>query len=642
MTTSRATKRTQKSDDNEAGLVHSIYRISLGKLFPVKSDGSDTPFDEIKGAFDDIIGVVEEGQATSEKEGQYRECQLDPKKIYISKNGESPIGVAFYVKNPNKESECVNFYQSFLKDKTELEDCSLPYTFSSILLIQTQKQNLYAVTTGFARHAIKHIIEQGFGLKVLGGESKSVEISSRSVNPLEGVVHSRYETYNQILSINNIKTSAALIGKVTGRLRLKKSGHLDALKNSKNKNPVRFSAKDHIQISVRANLRGLYRLLQWIDEQIENAEFKDPFNDIERCTDEKLIWKLIVNTFKEFLNSGDSKDFYIFPQEDEISFLTADSYQLEHTKNYLECDSIMAPPCQVRQTVKKWMREEKINEENFLDFIDKVKIKLKTEDGNDKDKEFTLRSCLNGYVRGKGGPTYVLRHGELYKYPESMMESLKNDVDIFLKDILLREDLFAIKGKHIAGDDENTLLDRLHAPEKGIYKLHKQFLGIDKSHKRKGKGVAKVELADLITKKGEKKKKKYYFAHFKTHFDCSMRILQKQIEISIHTLLDTLRNDEKKLKTYETEENRPPDSFFADLGEYNFEYIAAIIVEANKSYKSPSEYITNSQSIPAFLCLKEIYTFCVEKGIKLHLMLLIRDKETKSCVFADSPDSLPR
>ena len=413
MTTSRVTKRTPKSDDKKAGLVHSIYRISLEKLFPMKSDGSDIPFDEIKGAFDNIIGVVNKGKATSKKEGQYRECKLDPKKIYISKNGESPMGVAFYVKNPNKKSECVNFYQSFLKDKTELEDCSSPYTFSSILLIQTQKQNLYAVTTGFARYAIQHIIEKGFGLKVLGGESRSVEISSRSVNPLEGVVHSRYETYNQILSINNIKTSAALIGKVTGRLRLKKSGHLNALRNAENKNTVRFAAKDHIQIGVRANLRELYRLLQWIEQIEKSRKFKDPFNDIERCTDEKPIWE---NIFKKFLNSKNSEDFYIFPQEDEISFLTANSYQLEHTKIPHERNSIMVPPRQVRQTIKKWIEEEKINGENFLDFIDKVKIKPKTGDGNDKDKEFTLRSCLNGYVRDKDSPTYVLRHGVLYKY----------------------------------------------------------------------------------------------------------------------------------------------------------------------------------------------------------------------------------
>ncbi len=246
---------------------------------------------------------------------------------------------------------------------------------------------------------------------------------------------------------------------------------------------------------------------------------------------------------------------------------------------------------------------------------------------DDRQRKIPLKSCLNGCVKVSDGRTYILRYGELFEYPEFMVKNLKKDIGRYLKNIQVSGDIFTIKGefsktekrKNVSRDGtkrlaEDDVLDAICEKDQRTFKFHKLFL---EDH---------IELADLITLKDGK----FYFTHVKRSFDCSMRVLQKQIEISIRKLISVLRSEKKEkfFKEYATRCGKSKD-FFKGIGESNVEYVAGIIVkEKKKKGANPLDtYIMGSNSVPALLCFNELYEFCFKRRVSLHLLLIVETSE---------------
>ncbi len=630
MTTSRSTKRTQKSDDNEAGLVHSIYRISLGKLFG-DQESSDTSlnrkeFDEIKDRFFQEINA-----GKNEPCEQYQEYEMREDKATSTK-------AAFYVKCVKADTkEFTDFYLPLLSDKEALNGFlkdNEPKYLSTILLLQTSEKRLYAITSGFARYSIQSIVEKNFGLKVLNSEIENVRVSGRTVHPLEGVVQSLQENFNQHVNVNSIITNTELISKITGKLEGSKL--LDNLSDSKKKKSCTVAAMDQIRVGIKVPFASLCQFLQYLDKKVGDAATIEKISGINRVGEKatKKIWDVIFQKFVNVKNNtkDDLGEVYIFPPGDLAdTYLEANKYKLSHTN--LGDDSeheITEIPLLLKEIIS-WIGN--VDQEAIEDLIDSVRISFIGKDEYDKRRKIPLKSCLNGYVKAEDGRTYILRYGELFEYPEFMVKNLKKDIGRFLKDIQISGDIYTIKGKfskkakeeNVVREEttnkersvENDVLDAICESGQRTCKSHKLFLG------------GHIELADLVTLKDGK----FYFTHVKRNFDCNMRVLQKQIEISIRKLVDILRSDEKEriFKEYAKGCGKPRCSF-KSIEENNVEYVVGIIVKEKKEEgkaKPLDTYIMGSNSVPALLCLNELYEFCFRRCISLRLLLIVETDEHK-------------
>ena len=324
-------KRQKKSNEKEAGLVHSIYRISLGKLFGDQGEGDTSlnrkEFDEIKDRFFQEINA-----GKNEPCEQYQEYEMREDKATSTE-------AAFYVKCVKADiKEFADFYSPLLSDKEALNGFlkdNEPKYLSTILLLQTHQKRLYAVASGFARYSIQSIIEKNFGLKVLNREIEGVRVSGRTVHPLEGVVQSLQENYNQLVDVNSIITNTELIGKVKGVL--KSSELLGNLIDSKKKEFCTVTAMDQIRIGTKVPFASLCQFLQYFDEKVGDDATIGKISGINRVEEQtaKKIWDVIYQKLLNVENKDNKKDdlceVYIFPPEDVAdTYLEANKYKLFH------------------------------------------------------------------------------------------------------------------------------------------------------------------------------------------------------------------------------------------------------------------------------------------------------------------------
>lgn len=656
-----STESQDKSKGKETGLIHSIYRISLKKLFPNDKDTIHKSFDEIKDTFSGIIGVVGEEQTDLEKKLINKKIRDDENKgkdnnndnLYrsyeICEDKGTSTKAAFYVKCGKADiKEFADFYSPLLSDKEALNGFlkdNEPRYLSTILLLQTRQKRLYAVASGFARYSIQSIIEKDFGLKVLGHEIEYLKISGRTLNPLEGMVQVEYEVYNQLVHINNIQTYTGVIGKISGRLT--KSKMVKKLCDG-DLNSVAVNAKDSIRIGGKATFANLCRFLKCIDEKVKEEATADKINSIQRIENEKIkeeiwgqIYRRLVNTETGEEAERNGEEIYIFPEKDAEVYLSANSYKLSSRGN--EDGRLPSEMPLLLKDITSW--DGKGDENQMKQFIENEKIQFMTEALDDVHKKIPLKSCLNGYVRGRGGNTYILRYGELYQYSKKAKEALQDKVSVYLEDIWMQRDQLDIpetfevevekkenkkgsKGDNTSAEgdknshetvSEEAVLRKMCEGKNGNYLFHTCY----------AQGP-RVEIADIITEKEEK----YYFIHAKRGFDGSMRVLQKQIEVSIYNLMRYMRASEKEKDGFfnslcekqkaiwENKAEQVPEDFFKDIKIGDIEYVACLIVGTKTEGKSLREYITDSDSFSALLCLDELHEYCFKMRIKLHLFLL--------------------
>lgn len=659
--------RQDKSKDKEAGLIHSIYRISLEKLFPKKSDGSDIPFNEIKDTFGKIIGVVREEQTDLEKKlinkksrGKFNKINRGDENrgnddnndnLYrsyeIRENMGTSMGAVLYVKCSNANiKEFSDFYLPLVSDKETLNvffEKNEPKYLSAILLLRISEENLYAVTSGYARYSIQSIIEKDFGLKVLGHEIEHMEISGRTLNPLEGIVQVEHEVYNQLVHINNIQTYTGVIGKISGKLT--QSEMVKKLCDG-DLNSVSVNAKDSIRIGGKATFANLCRFLKCIDEKVKEEATVDKINSIQRIEKknaegiwEEIYQKLVnTNTVEETGRGGE--EIYIFPEKEAEVYLSANSYKLFSLEN--KDGRFFSEKPLLLKDITSW--DVKVDENQMKQFIENGKIQFMTGALDDDHKKIPLKSCLNGYVRGKGGNTYILRYGELYQYSEKTRKALQEKIEVYLGDIWMNRKQLDIPKNFVVEvkEEENEQGDKTRVsttsnspktvPEEAV--LRKMCEGKNGNylfHKCLDKET-NIEIADII----KKKKGKYYFVHVKRRFDGNMRVLQKQIEISIHNLMRYMRatekekddffnsycKEQKKIRGKKEKAKIVKGNFFKDIKIGNIEYVACLIVGSRDEDTPLREYITDSDSFSALLCLDELHEYCFKMGVKLHLFLL--------------------
>lgn len=666
--------KTQKSRDKEAGLIHSIYRIPLRNLFPHERDVIHKSFDEIKDSFGKIIGVVEEEQTSSEKKLKNKKNRERSNKT--SRRNENRgnddnndnlyrsyeiredkgifMGAILYVKCSNANiEEFADFYSPLVSDKGTLNgffEKNEPKYLSAILLLRISEENLYAVTSGYARYSIQSIIEKDFGLKVLSHEIEHMKISGRTLNPIEGTVQAEYEVYNQLVHINNIQTYTGIIGKISGRLA--QSEMVQKLCGRDLHDSVAVNAKDSIRIGGKATFANLCRFLKCVDETVKGEAAADKINSIQRIEKKKAegiweeIYQKLVNTETGEETERNGEEIYIFPEKDAEVYLSANSYKLSSRGN--EDGRHLSEKPLLLKDITSW--DGKVDENQMKQFIENEKIQFITEALDDVYKKIPLKSCLNGYVRGKGDKTYILRYGELYQYSKKAIEALQDKVSVYLEDIWMQRDQLDIpetfevevekkenkkgsKGDNTSAEgdknshetvSEEAVLRKMCEGKNGNYLFHTCY----------AQGP-RVEIADIITEKEEK----YYFIHAKRGFDGSMRVLQKQIEVSIYNLMRYMRASEKEKDGFfnslcekqkaiwENKAEQVPEDFFKDIKIGDIEYVACLIVGTKTEGKSLREYITDSDSFSALLCLDELHEYCFKMEVKLHLFLLFFNSE---------------
>lgn len=516
---------------------------------------------------------------------------------------------------------------------------------SAILLLRISKENLYAVTSGYARYSIQSIIEKDFGLKVLNHEIEHMKISGRTLNPIEGTVQVEHEVYNQPIHINNIQTYTGIIGKISGRLT--QSEMVTKLYDG-DLNSVAVNAKDSIRIGGKATYANLCRFLKCVDEKVKEEATTDKINSIRRIANEGIkgeIWETIyrklVNTDSVEETEEGGEEIYIFPEKEAEVYLSAKSYKLSSRGN--EDGRLPSEMPLLLKDITSW--DGKGDENQMKQFIENEKIQFVAGKLDDDHKKIPLKSCLNGYVRGKGGNTYILRYGELYQYPKKAKEALQEKIKVYLEDIWMQRGQLDIpetfdvevekkENKRGSKDDktsqetvpEEAVLRKMCEGENGNYLFHECYAQ-----------RTRIEIADIITEKGGK----YYFIHAKRGFDGSMRVLQKQIEISIYNLMRYMRAGEKEKNDFFTslcetqakkrmkekkekgkEAKIVEGNFFQKIEIGNIEYVACLIVGTKTKEKSLREYITGSDSFSALLCLDELHEYCFKMRVKLHPFLL--------------------
>lgn len=504
-------------------------------------------------------------------------------------------------------------FSSFCKDFVKNDQTAVtfyPRSSSSVLFIWNDK-HIYAVTTGQGFRMIEEYSLPKFGLIVASIFNERFKITSLDSNAMSSIVHSTKTVYSNEIDFIDVNALDTIFKEVTGRLKdANEIRSLLKLNSSSKKKSMKVTAKNFVQFSSALNFEGLLHLLSIIDGY-DFKGYQDRFNMISPLNEKKnadIITKnnkkVIAEIYKA-LKSGENIPFDLF-HKDTIAYISADSYIIYNSTSKVEynnCDDL-TDSCKIFDAYKKYLNGNQDTQNSFNTFIESVSIRANKDDVVGITDESLLKH-ISGEIQ-VDGINYFIFYGKYYQLSENYTNRLNNSLRGKLHNKLFTNKLTTEWPEKY---DEDWFNKEVSENEDYIH-LHKVKPDL-------------IEFADLMKLEDDI----VTVVHVKKGFNCDMRTLDRQVELSVEKIMDIkhynndsyMRTLYKNASSCTTGKNITTvfptvDKFLECMKNKSIHYIIVIRPE-NK------ELLDNTSNI-AKHCLNALILRCFQQNIELEIQVL--------------------
>ncbi len=424
----------------------------------------------------------------------------------------------------NYQSKFSSFCKAFVADGEEAVTF-YPRSASSVLFIWNDRY-IYAITTGQGFRMVEDYAVPKFGLIVASIFEEQFKVTSLDSNAMSSIVHSTKTIYSNEVDFIDIDALDTVFKEVIGRLKDKDKVHgLLNLKSDSQRNSMKITAKNYVQFSSSLSFDGLLHILQVISEyDFENLS--DHFNliapilpkkhkDTIRANDEAVI-----HAMYEAFVSGSPFPFDLMNKE-STKYISAEEYTIydpDNARDYISKDDFEASAL-IYDAFREFLNGVEPSEGAFYLFATSSKIRSQTEEYVRTDgklmQHISGEICVNGI-------NYYIFYGDYYRLHTSYDDRLKASLRGKLRKEFITHD---IQTRWAHGENEDEF--NLHVSQnEGYVHMHKVLMD-------------KVEFCDLLKQENDT----ITVVHVKDKFDGAMRILDRQVELSVAKLMDLKHNN---------------------------------------------------------------------------------------------------
>lgn len=447
---------------------------------------------------------------------------------------------------------------------------------------------------------------QKFGLLVISAFN-AFKITALDSNTLSSIVHSSKTIYSNEVDFIDVTELDTIYKEITGRLNdigiVKKIINNDETKKSS----IKVIGKNYIQFSNSMNLNDLLHLLSLLNAYNYN-QISDSFNlisPIDNKTCKSIIDrnnKAVIEKMFDTIKKGDTFCFDLF-HKNTNDFITATEYIVENKKRDLISEEEIRPWEFIKNAYDAYLDGKDYDYNSFESFIYSSKIISKNE-----ERVITSEKILN-HISGEieiNDHSYFVFYGNYYSITQSYTERLNESLTQKLSIERTTDKIKTLWKK----DDKEDDFNRNASNNEGYIHIHK----VKPDY---------IEFADLIKQEGND----MYIVHVKDGFDDDMRALDRQVELSIHKLMDLRNKNNSKFmkKLYEnakknkearniTEDFKTEESFIKAMKECDIHYIIAI--------RPPKKNLLENKSNIAKHCLNALILRCYNQGIDLKINII--------------------
>lgn len=499
------------------------------------------------------------------------------------------------------------FVGNFVEEKSEILSDNLLMQNSVLFLIIDKR--IYAIPTGQGFRVISNYIFDKFGLLILNCLKEKFKVTAINTNNMSGKTHSENRVFRQELNYWDVLDIDSVVKELKGRINDKDTiTQLLNLPKTSKKGKLSFAAKDSLQLSSSMSIQELIESLKVINNLFSD-DTQSNFVDIkilEKHKNAKEIEENIQQVYKNIIETIENQDEtylgYDFFNKNVEDFLNYDKYIIKFEDKHEEFEDSYDILSKLRCLYKKLNIKVKSSEEK-IDFISNIKI-VASENNVDDDLGSLIQN-LSGELF-KNEKHYFMWYGTFYfvtdNYFTRLKITLKNKLDNTSDDPSIPK-----WDKGIDEDNYNSYL----AQNIGGMLLHKCI-------------PDNIEFADVLKITNNE----CYVYHVKDKFNCSMRELDRQVELSMKQLAEFKNNHIdyfKKLYLFSKAQAKRNDTnelckFFNDGNEFinklnsitKFKYKIVINI-------SNKDDITSSNSNIAKYCINHILSLSKEYNYDIEL-----------------------
>lgn len=568
--------------------IHGIYLIDTNKAKKKFFDGEEVDNDAIIGAI--IHGYHNQYEIQDIKDGINTE----------------PFEIAFYMHKEKPSKKLRQFCEDFIKPDSEIITLN-PFSISTILFVWSEK-NLFAITTGQGYNVVSEYCVNRFGIVGLSIFDR-FRITALESNSISGMIHATNTIYSDEMDFVDVDSIDIIYKGITGRLNNKNEVHrLLSLSSDSKKSSLKVEAKNSLKFGSSLDFSGLINLLRILDEH-NLAELTDAYNSItpiSKKRKESLLTQLKAQTARIIFDSiVNQKTFpFDFFSRATTSFVEAEYYSTTINGKTLigEVEEISSEKL-IHEAYTVYLDGEEITFENFEEFFENAKIIA--QKGDAVVTSGKILDHLSGEIE-LNEKNYYIFYGEYYYLNSTYSDRINRSLRMKLsKDRYIN----LLSTKWESGFDEDKFNKKASINEDYIH-LHK----IKPEY---------IEFADLIKVDNGI----IYIIHVKDGFDGDMRVLDRQVELSVMRLIDLKSNNNEEYfrslysnaKVSTTGRNITTDfstcdDFLKALRENDPYFVIAI--------NPPNDNLLDCRSNIAKHCLNALIFRCNNQGITLKIQII--------------------
>ena len=509
----------------------------------------------------------------------------------------------------NYQSKFSSFCKPFVAEDQQAVTF-YPRSAYSVLFIWNDT-HIYAVTTGQGFRMIEAYALPKFGLVVASIFEERFKITSLDSNAVSSIVHSTKTVYANEIDFIDVSALDTVFKEVTGRLKdASKVKSLLNLEATSKKQSMKVTAKNFVQFSSALNFDGLLHLLTIIDGY-DFESYQDRFNLIAPLTSKKHGAAIAANNdaviaeMYAAISSGKEIPFDLF-HEDTNDYISADSYVCYDSASGIEYASFddYAASGGVLTAYTAYLDGSPDTLAAFSTFVHSANIRADKGDIIGIT-DAPLLQHISGEIQVED-VNYFIFYGKYYLLSSSYTERLNDSLRGKLRHEFYTSEINTL---WTSGNNEDWFNETVSTQEDYIH-LHKVKPDF-------------IEFADLL---------KYEngvvtVVHVKDGFDCDMRALDRQVELSVTKIMDIKHyNNESYLRTLYAKASAHTvgknittvfptvDEFLECMKNKPIRYIIAIR-PANKTL------LDNTSNI-AKHCLNALILRCFQQGIELRIQVL--------------------
>lgn len=517
----------------------------------------------------------------------------------------------YYMSIPGHESALTRFSKKFVReDQDVVIDNGV---IQSSLLFLTIENRIYCVPTGQGFRVIAKYIIDKFGLVALSAINTKFKVTALNSNNMSGKAHSENKVFRQELDFWDVQDIDSIIKELKGKINDKQLiCNLLNLPNDTKKDKLSIVVKDSLQLSSSMDIEKLVKTIKNINEYIDDNHVNN-FIDIKMLDKDKNLAEIDSNNNVLYQNIIETLEYenpeylgYDFFNKDVETFLDYDKYILVFNEETEEFDDSY----DILQALKNLYDRLKIVDkkpEEKIEFIKHLRIY-----GYDDESTCclgTLIENLSGEI-DNNNKKYLMLYGSYYYVENSYFNRLKDSLTKKLSIKKFVNNLIGWEDGKTEDEYNSKLADSLNAAL-----IHKCI-------------PDNIEFADVLEFVDEDTCNIY---HVKDKFNCSLRELDRQIELSMKKLIDLqFGKDEYFKMLYQRSENQKSRNDKNELykkfkNEEEFlekiknikKFVYRVVINIAQQAE-----IINAQSNIAKYCLNHILTLTNEYNYELEICLV--------------------